>query len=124
MPPPAPAPGPASGEGAERPTVWVLGDQLNRNGRPPGRPRARTDCRVLIVESEAKLRSKRWHLQRAHLVLSAMAHFADELRAAGYEVDHRRAADPASRAWPTTWPSSTSTPTSASNPAGSSPWRR
>lgn len=73
------------------PTVWVLGDQLNRHagalaGRTPD------DCRVLLVESTDKLRSKRWHRQRLHLVLSGMAHFAAELEAEGFEVDHRRAA--------------------------------
>ena len=71
-------------------TVWILGDQLNRNvgalaNRTPG------DCRVLLVTSEAKLGEKRWHRQRLHLVLSALAHFAAELRAEGFEVDHRRA---------------------------------
>ena len=72
------------------PTVWVLGDQLARHrgalaGKGPG------DCRVLLVESEALVASARWHRQRLHLVLSAMAHFAEELRAEGFEVDHRRA---------------------------------
>ena len=65
-----------------RPTVWVFGDQCNRQiaslaDRQPG------DCRILFVESTAKLASKRWHVQRAHLVLSTMAHFAAELRARG-----------------------------------------
>ena len=32
-----------------------------------------------------------WHRQRLHLVLSAMEHFAAELRSEGFEVDHRRA---------------------------------
>ncbi len=72
-------------------TVWILGDQLNRGisslvGRQPG------DCRILFVESAAKLASKRWHIQRLHLVVSAMAHFAEEIRAEGFEVDYRRAA--------------------------------
>ncbi|MDG2027666.1 MAG: cryptochrome/photolyase family protein [Acidimicrobiales bacterium] len=72
------------------PTVWVLGDQLNTGiasleGRAPG------DCRVLLVESAAKLGSKRWHIQRLHLVVSAMAHFAAELEAVGFDVDYRRA---------------------------------
>ena len=71
-------------------TVWVFGDQLNRQiaslaGRRPG------DCRVLLVESAAKLDSKRWHVQRLHVVVSAIAHFAAELEAEGFEVDHRRA---------------------------------
>jgi deoxyribodipyrimidine photolyase-like uncharacterized protein len=51
-------------------TVWILGDQLNRSagalrGAKPG------DVRVLLVESQAKLRSKPWHRQRLHLVLTA-----------------------------------------------------
>ncbi len=72
------------------PTVWVFGDQLDRSrgalaGRIPG------ECRVLLVESEAQISSRRWHRQRLHLVLSAMEHFAAELRAEGFEVDMRRA---------------------------------
>jgi len=76
--------------GSGLPTVWVLGDQLARHrgalaGRHPG------DCRVLLVESDALVASARWHRQRLHLVLSAMAHFALELRDEGFEVDHRQA---------------------------------
>lgn len=72
------------------PTVWVFGDQLNRHigalrDREPG------ECRVLLIESELKIASKRWHRQRLHLVLSAMRHFVEELRAEGFEVDHRLA---------------------------------
>jgi deoxyribodipyrimidine photolyase-related protein len=71
-------------------TVWILGDQLNRQigalaDRQPG------ECRVLMVESTSKAGSKRWHRQRLHLVLSAMAHFAAELRDEGFEVDYRTA---------------------------------
>jgi deoxyribodipyrimidine photolyase-related protein len=74
-----------------RPTVWVLGDQLNRH---LGALRDATpdSHRVLLVESSAKLASKRWHRQRAHFVIASMRRFADELRAAGFDVDHRRAA--------------------------------
>ncbi len=72
------------------PTVWILGDQLDPDVGPlrhhePG------EARVLLVRSEAKLRSKRWHRQRAHVVLSGMAHLAAELRDAGWEVDERTA---------------------------------
>ena len=71
-------------------TVWVLGDQLNR------RIGALADAdpsthRVLLVESLAKLVSKRWHLQRAHFVIASMRRFGDELAAEGFQVDHRRA---------------------------------
>ncbi len=71
-------------------TIWVLGDQLRADtgalaGREPGR------CRVLLVVSDTKLASKRWHVQRLHLVVSAMHHFAAELRDAGHLVDLRTA---------------------------------
>ncbi len=73
------------------PTVWIFGDQLDPWIGPlhefdPG------DCRVLLVESRSKIESKRWHRQRLHVVLSGMAHLAQELCEAGYEVDHRRSA--------------------------------
>lgn len=73
------------------PTIWVLGDQLNRSSGPLAQ-RQPGDCRVLLVTSQSKIASKRWHRQRLHLVLSAMAHFVDELRDEGFEVDHRPAA--------------------------------
>jgi deoxyribodipyrimidine photolyase-related protein len=71
-------------------TVWVWGDQLNRDlahlrGTDPG------DTRVLLVVSDAKLAERRWHRQKLHLVVSAMRHFAAELTDVGYEVDLRRA---------------------------------
>jgi deoxyribodipyrimidine photolyase-related protein len=76
-------------------TIWVLGDQLNRGiaslaGADPA------TSRVLFVESEAKLRSKRWHRQRLHLVLAGMRRFAAELEEEGFRVDHRRAPSMAS----------------------------
>jgi deoxyribodipyrimidine photolyase-related protein len=75
---------------ASIPTVWVFGDQLDRArgalaGRTPG------ECRVLLVESETLITSRRWHRQRLHLVLSAMMRFAAELQVEGFEVDYRRA---------------------------------
>ena len=73
-----------------KPTVWVLGDQLDRTRGALGRYRS-GECRVLLVDSTALAVSKRWHRQRLHLVWSAMAHFAAELRAEGFDVDHRRA---------------------------------
>lgn len=76
-------------------TVWVLGDQLNRRlGALAAAEPAST--RVLLVESEAKLTSKRFHRQRLHLVLTAMRRFGRELDQAGFEVDHRRSASLAS----------------------------
>jgi deoxyribodipyrimidine photolyase-related protein len=71
-------------------TVLVFGDQLNRAIGALGD--AEPDAtRVLLVESEQLLDSGR-HVQRNHLVITAMRRFAGELRAAGFEVDVRRAA--------------------------------
>jgi deoxyribodipyrimidine photolyase-related protein len=44
---------------------------------------------VLLVESTAKLHSRPWHRQRAHLILTSLRRFAAELRDEGFEVDHR-----------------------------------
>ncbi|OLR91341.1 cryptochrome/photolyase family protein [Actinokineospora bangkokensis] len=55
---------------AER-ALWLFGDQVGfaRDTRRP----------VLLVESRAALRRKRYHRQKLHLVLSAMRHLADDL---------------------------------------------
>ena len=71
-------------------TVWILGDQLDRDrGALAGR--APADVRVLMVESSARLGTGRWHRQRLHLVLASMRRFAAELRAEGFDVDLRSA---------------------------------
>ena len=71
-------------------TVWVLGDQLSSD-HGALRDRDPATTRVLLVESSAKIASKRWHRQRLHVVLASMRKFAAELRDAGFEVDHRSA---------------------------------
>jgi len=67
-------------------TTWVLGDQLSHDN-----PALTGADRVLLIESRTKLDAGRWHRQKLHLVLSAMRHFAAELRERGFEVDQRRA---------------------------------
>ena len=68
-----PGAGPAAARGDRRgvssggTTAWVLGDQLSRSN-----PALDGADRVLMVESEAKLRSLPFHRQKLHLVLSAM----------------------------------------------------
>jgi deoxyribodipyrimidine photolyase-related protein len=49
----------------------------------------RDDVIVLFLDSIEKGRALPWHRQKLVLVLSAMQHFAAELRAAGYRVEHR-----------------------------------
>jgi deoxyribodipyrimidine photolyase-related protein len=69
-------------------TVWVLGDQLHPHLGALGSAVPGRDT-VLVVESTAKLASRPWHRQRAHLVLAAVRRFVDDLRHRGFEVDHR-----------------------------------
>jgi len=66
-------------------TALVLGDQLSH-----ANPALEGADRVLVVESRAALARVRYHRQRRHLVLSAMRHYAQELRDRGVEVDERR----------------------------------
>ena len=71
-------------------TVWVLGDQLNVALAAMAQADPSTH-RLLLVESDAKIASQHWHLQRAHFVIASMRRFAAERRAEGFEVDERRA---------------------------------
>jgi len=52
---------------------WLFGDQLGPHFLDD------TDADVLLIESTAVLRRRRFHRQKAHLVLSAMRHRAVEL---------------------------------------------
>jgi deoxyribodipyrimidine photolyase-related protein len=67
-------------------TAWLLGDQLH----PESHVLDGVD-RVLLVEATAFADRKPYHPQKLGLVFSAMRHARDRLRAAGYEVDYRRA---------------------------------
>ncbi len=72
-------------------TVLIFGDQLNLAIGALSR-RSPQDCRVLLITSDELVTGRRWHRQRLHMILSAMTHFAAELRSAGFVVDERRAA--------------------------------
>ncbi len=72
-------------------TVLVAYDQLDRrrgallHARP-------AEHAILLVESEGMLRSRTWHAQRLHLLMSAAEHLAGDLEADGFTV-HRVTAD-------------------------------
>jgi deoxyribodipyrimidine photolyase-related protein len=70
-------------------TIWVFGDQLNRRIGALAHADPGAD-RILLVESDAALALGR-HVQRNHLVVTAMRRFAAELADAGFSVDRRRA---------------------------------
>lgn len=75
---------------------FILGDQLTRSisaldGIDPSR-----DV-VLMAEVDAETRHVRHHKQKIAFILSAMRHFARELRAEGLVVDYVRLDDPENR---------------------------
>ena len=70
--------------------VLVHADQLSRHAGPLAAASPDTH-EVLMVTSEAMLRSRRWHVQRLFLVLSAAEHFRQELRSEGFTVHHEHA---------------------------------
>ncbi len=70
-------------------TVLVLGDQLDRRTGALKDAVPGTD-RVVMVESFAKLAERPWHHHKLTYLLSAMRHFAAELRDEGFDVTYRR----------------------------------
>ena len=71
-------------------TIWVFGDQLNRNIGALATAKPETH-RILIVESAGKIASRPWHVQRAHFLITSMRRFAIDLQQAGFAIDYRRA---------------------------------
>jgi deoxyribodipyrimidine photolyase-related protein len=69
-------------------SAWVLAEHLS-----PDNPALADADRVLLIESERALSARPYHRQKLHLLLSAMRHFAEELRERGYEVEIVAASD-------------------------------
>jgi deoxyribodipyrimidine photolyase-related protein len=67
-------------------TLWLLGDQLDHAAAPLADAN-----RVLMVEAHAFAGRRPYHPHKLTLLFSAMRHFRDELRDAGYEVVYERA---------------------------------
>ncbi|MBK8051572.1 MAG: cryptochrome/photolyase family protein [Anaerolineales bacterium] len=75
-------------------TIWILGDQLLRQhpALEAAQILARPDeIRVVLVESASRIARRPVHRKKLVLLLSAMRHYADQLRNAGYVVDYIRA---------------------------------
>ena len=74
--------------------IPILGDQLSHD-LASLRDVARADAVVLMMEVAEEATYVRHHKRKIALILSAMRHFADELRVAGWTVDYVRLDDPA-----------------------------
>ncbi|MBC8162437.1 MAG: cryptochrome/photolyase family protein [Roseiflexaceae bacterium] len=75
----------------EQPLVWILGDQLLRDH--PALAVAGLGAQVVLVESAARMSELPYQRKKLVLLLSAMRHYADDLRAQGYDVRYVRAAN-------------------------------
>lgn len=73
--------------------IPILGDQLS-HGLASLRDVPQRDAVVLMMEVADETMYVRHHKRKIVLILSAMRHFANELRAAGWTVDYVRLDDP------------------------------
>jgi deoxyribodipyrimidine photolyase-related protein len=74
-------------------TIWILGDQLllDHPALAAGATTSATDVRILLVESASRMARLPYHRKKLVLLLAAMRHYADALRARGYTVDYVQA---------------------------------
>ena len=75
-------------------SVWILGDQLLPNHPALLAAEAawgKDTLRIVLVESIASITRLPYQRKKLVLMLSAMRHYAERLRAAGYAVDYVRA---------------------------------
>ena len=68
-------------------TVWITADQCTPQ-HPVLRSADRATTTVLMIESIARSRQRRYHKRKLVLVFAAMRGYADDLRAAGWTVDY------------------------------------
>lgn len=78
-----------------RVSVWIPGDQLLLDHPALQAAATLTDrahTRVVLVESAQRLARLPYQRKKLVLLLSAMRHYVEELRAVGYTVEYRQAA--------------------------------
>jgi len=70
--------------------IWVLGDQLwQGQSALQSCETDKANAPVILIESLAHVKERRYHRQKLILVWSAMRHFAEELRASGWDVTYK-----------------------------------
>ena len=72
--------------------IYVAFDQLHRNYGALKNANPKNDL-IILVESQRMLASKKWHFQRLWFMISAARHFAESLKAEGFEVVYLKAAN-------------------------------
>lgn len=78
----------------KRATVWILGDQLLTEHPALTAVQDHPGCDefvILLICSKERLRQRSYQKKKLVLLLSAMRHYAQELRDRGYTVDERTA---------------------------------
>ncbi|MEM9907866.1 MAG: cryptochrome/photolyase family protein, partial [Cyanobacteria bacterium P01_D01_bin.44] len=70
--------------------VWILGDQLWQ-GQAALASCDPKNTAVILIESRRHVQARPYHKQKLVLVWSAMRHFADDLKAAGWSVTYKQA---------------------------------
>jgi deoxyribodipyrimidine photolyase-related protein len=71
-------------------TIWIPGDQLLED-HPALHEQNPKSARLLLIESERRLKALPWQRKKRILVISAMRHYAERLRERGWQVDYVRA---------------------------------
>lgn len=71
--------------------IYVPFDQLNRNFGALKTADSKSDL-VVFVESQRMIVGRKWHRQRLQFLISSARHFANELRAEGFQVEYLKAA--------------------------------
>ncbi|MFN2125800.1 MAG: cryptochrome/photolyase family protein [Candidatus Promineifilaceae bacterium] len=74
-----------------RPSVWILGDQLLANHPALSAVKGKENVQVVIVESQQRIQKQPYQRKKLVLLLSAMRHYAEDLRHQGYVVDYVKA---------------------------------
>ena len=74
--------------------IWILGDQLwTGQAALSSCETAKKQTPVILIESRNYARQRPYHRQKLVLIWSAMRHFAEELRSAGWPVTYEIADD-------------------------------
>ncbi|MGD1866729.1 MAG: cryptochrome/photolyase family protein [Phormidesmis sp.] len=72
--------------------IWVLGDQLwQGQSAIASRIQDKANTPIILIESLTHIKERRYHKQKLILIWSAMRHFADELKADGWQVTYETA---------------------------------